>query len=187
MIPLPKLHTRRLCLRAFSTEDRARVAALVNDPDIVRDLRTFDIPYTKVDALAWLETLQPAWEQGLAAVFALCLGHGSAAPVVGAAGLVIDTPSQRAECGYWIGKDYWRKGICSEALPALLDFGFNQLGLNRITAECLTRNVASTALLTKVGFTREGLFRRHFRKREDEPFQDVIAWGFLKEEWDQRP
>jgi len=194
LIPLPELHTKKLCLRAFTATDTSRVAELANDPDVVKDLRTFDVPYTNDDAKAWLATLDPHWQQGLAAVFAICLKREdgredspeNSAPIVGTIGLVIDGQSQRAECGYWLGKDYWRKGITSEALPALLDFGFNQLGLNKITAECLTRNVASAALLSKVGFTQEGLFRCHFRKREDEPFHDVLAWGILRTDWNQR-
>ena len=192
LIPLPELQTKRLCLRPFQESDKSQVASLANHPEVVRDLRTFDVPYTENDAQQWLETLGPKWEQGLAAVFAICLKQQDASPdqdarpIVGATGLIIDPQSQRAECGYWIGKDFWGNGICSEALPAILDFGFNQLGLNKITAECLTRNVASIAVLTKSGFSQEGHFHRHFRKRIDEEFHDILAWGLLREDWNKR-
>lgn len=187
MLPLPNLSTKRLCLRPFCESDAPRVSLLANHPDVVQDLRTFDVPYTEQDAAQWLATLGPMWDLGQAAVFAICLKEKETNPVVGATGLVIDTQSQRAECGYWIGKDHWGNGICSEALPALLDFGFAQLGLNKITAECLIRNVASAAVLTKAGFVQEGHFRSHFRKRIDEEFHDILAWGLLREHWNQRP
>jgi ribosomal-protein-alanine N-acetyltransferase len=71
--------------------------------------------------------------------------------------------AQSASLGYWIGAPYARHGYMSEALTAVLNFGFTTLGLHRIEAACLPSNKASQGLLHKVGFTEEGYAREYLR------------------------
>jgi ribosomal-protein-alanine N-acetyltransferase len=59
----------------------------------------------------------------------------------------------RAELGYVGSKEYWARGLTSEAVRALIDFGFEKMSLNRIEARCIAENVASARL----GEGREGL------------------------------
>ena len=70
----------------------------------------------------------------------------------------------KAEVGYWIGKRYWNNGYATEALLAVVDFGFNSLELHRIYATTDITNVASQRVLQKSGFEREGVLRRDARR-----------------------
>ena len=90
----------------------------------------------------------------------------------------------RAELGYWIGKPYWGQGYCTEAARATLDFGFEQLGLNRIFAHHFARNPASGRVMQKIGMTREGRLRQHVKKWD--AFEDLELYGILKDHWAAR-
>ncbi|MFA9413971.1 GNAT family N-acetyltransferase [Streptococcus sp. E29BA] len=65
-----------------------------------------------------------------------------------------------AEVGYCIGKHWWNKGYVTEAGQALLAFGFNEIGLNRIQAVHDVRNPASGRMMEKLGMTHEGVMRQ---------------------------
>jgi ribosomal-protein-alanine N-acetyltransferase len=90
---------------------------------------------------------------------------------------------RKAEIGYLLHKDEnKRKGFMSEAMKAILDYGFNTMSLNRIEACIGPANIASQSLIKKYGFTREGLLRQHYI-REGE-IQDSLIFSLLKEEYE---
>jgi [ribosomal protein S5]-alanine N-acetyltransferase len=92
----------------------------------------------------------------------------------------------RAELFYMLIHERHRKiGLMTEVLPVVLDYGFNQLELERIEAFAATDNVPSLALLNKFGFKKEGLFRKHYRL--DGINTDSLAFGLLKEEYIKTP
>ncbi|MGB3638456.1 MAG: GNAT family N-acetyltransferase [Rivularia sp. (in: cyanobacteria)] len=66
-----------------------------------------------------------------------------------------------AEIGYELSQAYWRKGIMTEALTALIKFGFEKMELNRIQATVMLENTASMKLLQKLGFVEEGILREY--------------------------
>lgn len=69
--------------------------------------------------------------------------------------------SKRAEIGYEIHPDFWRKGYTSEAILAVLDYSFNDLKLNRVGAVTFPANEPSNNLLIKLGFKLEGISRQY--------------------------
>lgn len=68
---------------------------------------------------------------------------------------------QRAELGYEIHPEYWRKGYASEAAASILTYGFEFMNLARIGAVVFMGNDASKELLTKLGFQKEGILRNY--------------------------
>ncbi len=74
---------------------------------------------------------------------------------VGIISLVIQTDVYRknAEIGYWIAESFWGKGLISIAIPMIVDYGFDQLGLTRIYAHVFGFNDASKRVLLKAGFS----------------------------------
>jgi ribosomal-protein-alanine N-acetyltransferase len=88
---------------------------------------------------------------------------------------------KRAEVGFKLARAYWRRGMMTEALTAVLDYGFGSLDLNRIEALVDPRNAASAGLLDKVGFTREGVLREY--EYEKGAFIDLIMMSLLRREW----
>jgi [ribosomal protein S5]-alanine N-acetyltransferase len=90
---------------------------------------------------------------------------------------------RKAEIGYVLHKEEnKRKGYMSEALKAILDYGFSTMNLNRIEACISPANIASLNLIKRYGFTREGLLRQHYI-REGE-IQDSYIFSLLKEEYE---
>jgi RimJ/RimL family protein N-acetyltransferase len=69
-----------------------------------------------------------------------------------------------AEIGYWIGREYWGKGIASAALDKMTEYGFGALRLKKLVADVLAPNVASMRVLAKCGYEREGIFKAEVRK-----------------------
>jgi RimJ/RimL family protein N-acetyltransferase len=65
-----------------------------------------------------------------------------------------------AEIWYKLNQEYWNKGFATEAVVRILEFGFNNLKLHRISAGCATANVGSYKVLEKAGMLREGLSRQ---------------------------
>jgi ribosomal-protein-alanine N-acetyltransferase len=70
---------------------------------------------------------------------------------------------QAATLGYWIGASYAGKGLMTHAVRAAIGFAFATLRLHRLEASCLPHNIASTKLLERTGFTREGYARAYLR------------------------
>lgn len=176
-----ELVTERLKLRRFSISDAEVVESLLNDREIASNTRSIDFPYPKGAALVWIEHQQANWEAGKSSVFAIC--NRKTDQLVGAIGLEIEESDHHAELGYWIGREFWNKGYCSEAGAAVLKHGFDQLGLHRIHSHYLTRNPASGRVMEKIGMLREGLLRGHSRKWG--VFEDVVVYGMLAS--DPRP
>jgi len=154
---------------------------------------TLNIPHPYEDGFAerWIGNHRDWFERGQQAVFAVILKalpaqaneprHLSAARLIGAVALLIQPEDQRAELGYWIGKPYWNQGYCTEAARAVIDFGFQQLDLNRIYAHHFVRNPASGRVLRKLGMRHEGRLLQHVRKWD--AFEDLDLYAVLKEQW----
>ena len=68
----------------------------------------------------------------------------------------------RAEIGYMLGKEYWGKGLASEAVNALVQFGFSTMKLHSIEANVNPANSGSIRVLEKNGFVKEAHFKENY-------------------------
>lgn len=78
---------------------------------------------------------------------------------------VTSTSHRRAELGYVLHRQWWGRGYAGEAAAALLRFGFDDLGLHKVSATCDPRNKASARVLTKIGMRHEAHLRDHLHLR----------------------
>lgn len=83
--------------------------------------------------------------------------------------------------GYWLGEAFQGKGIMTRALKAFIDYGFKELGLNRIEISAAVENKKSRALPERLGFTEEGRIRQ--AEWLYDHFVDHVIYGLLAEEW----
>ncbi|MEE3663019.1 GNAT family N-acetyltransferase [Brenneria sp. g21c3] len=145
----PDLETSRLILRPFQLDDADRVHQLVNDP-LISDV-TAHIPHPYPPSLAhkWIATHAAGWENRTLAAFAITLKADQR--VIGAASLM-GMDGEKAGIGYWLGREFWNQGYCSEACRAICQFGFDALKLSVIGGSHLQRNPASGHILIKNGF-----------------------------------
>lgn len=175
------LRTRRLLLRAFRPSDAPRVQSLAGDEDVAATTANIPHPYEDGVAEAWISGHAERRARGEGVVFAIEL-TSSGEGLIGAVGLELDLPHERAEMGYWIGKPYWGRGYATEAASAVLRYGFEELSLERIHAHHFASNPASGRVLEKIGMRYEGCLRRHVLKRGR--FEDLALYGVLREEQD---
>lgn len=92
---------------------------------------------------------------------------------------------KRAEIGYVMtDKSFRNKGLMSEAVEAVLNYGFNVLKLNRIEALVGRNNISSLKIMRKFGFIQEGCMRGHYYN--EEVFEDSLVFSVLKDEYDRK-
>jgi ribosomal-protein-alanine N-acetyltransferase len=183
MAQRPTLTTERLILRPFVLEDAADVQRLAGDRAIADT--TLNIPHPYEDGMAeqWISRHQGIFDEDKGVTFAVTGKDGG--HLIGAISLLgINRRFSRAELGYWIGKPYWNRGYCTEAGLAVLEYGFDEMGLNRIHATHLARNPASGRVMVKLGMTREGMQRQHASRWDR--FEDLVLYGILAREWRSR-
>lgn len=109
---------------------------------------------------------------------------GQPGGVMGAIGTRPRGMEGRADMGYWLGRPYWGRGIMSEAVAGLIEFGFTQLDYYKIEAEVFSHNQRGIRLVERAGMTWEGVIRQSHRKYGE--LVDTAVYGFLLEEWEAR-
>lgn len=93
----------------------------------------------------------------------------------------INRTSKRGNIGYWLASDYQGLGIMTKACKAFIDYGFTELGLNKIEITAAPENTKSRAIPERLGFTEEGRIRQ--AEWLYDHYVDHVLYGILKEEW----
>ena len=103
--------------------------------------------------------------------------------LIGSAGFYkwVQPERYQAEMGYDLNPAYWGKGIMTEALIAIIQHGFDRMGLHRIEVLISHHNKRSQRLMQNLGFKREGVLRDHYFI--EGRFSDDVIFSLLKEEW----
>ncbi len=161
-------------LRPLQATDRAVIASLINNKNVWDNLRDYiPFPYSPENADLFIEFCQSQSP-------VLTFGIEFQAQLCGVIGLVPQTDIYRksAEIGYWIGEHFWGKGIASQAIKLMLDYGFEVLDINRIYAGVFVHNLGSIKALEKNGFKKEGLFEKSIIKNNQ--FFDEYRLAILK-------
>jgi ribosomal-protein-alanine N-acetyltransferase len=158
-IKFPRLETERLVLRLFTLDDVPEVARLAGDKKIADTTAQIPHPYNEQMAEEWIESHLPLYQQGKLLNFAVDSKKENS--LVGTVGFVIEQQHQRAELGYWFGVRFWGNGYCTEAARVAVDYALSNLKLNKITARVYSSNPASSRVLSKLGFTLEGVLKEN--------------------------
>lgn len=159
----PRIETRRLTLRAPRPEDAPRLALLCNDIDIARMTSRMPWPYAPEHAETFVARTAIADRRTNASFLIEHDDHG----VVG--GLGFDSRDDGPlEVGYWIGRDYWGRGLASEALVGAMDWAARCWKKRVVAAGHFSDNPASGRVLCRAGFlyTGEVTLRDSLARRE---------------------
>jgi [ribosomal protein S5]-alanine N-acetyltransferase len=162
-------------LRAPKPADADALAKHANNHEVWLNLRDrLPHPYSVDDARGWIDSIK---EQSPRVQFSIDVNG----EVVGGIGLVLGEDIERcsAEVGYWVGQDYWNRGIATAALERICRYGFEELGLLRIFATPIAWNPASVRVLEKAGFQCEGVMRNACVK--DGKVADMILYARVVE------
>jgi ribosomal-protein-alanine N-acetyltransferase len=136
-------------------------------------------PYPHGGAAEWVAAHAPGWNDGTKAVFAIV--DNATGRLAGVVSLMIKPDHRRAELGYWIAVQSWKRGYATEASQRLIDFGFEVLGLHRIESRHFLRNPASGRVMQKVGMQKEGVERDWAIKWDR--FESLAVYSILEPEW----
>lgn len=172
----PTLTSERVVLREFEHEDAADLFVWRSDPEVQKYNSE---PMETVDqAAALIEDLRHEYAAKTAIHWAVTLSEEGRA--IGLFGFVSwERFHHRAEVGYDLRRDYWGRGLATEALAEMLRFGFTRMQLNRVEAQTIADNHESVRLLQRLGFQREGL-RRAYSLEDDGTYHDGAIYGLLR-------
>jgi len=177
----PTLETARLILRVPVMEDAPRVQELVSDQAIAATTLNIPHPYPENGAVEWVERRLKMAEAG-EGEYGYAIIHKAQAQFIGTITMRVNQEHARAEVGYWLGKTYWGEGYMTEALCRLIQFGFEDLLLQRVYANHLHINPASGRVMQKAGMRYEGTFPKHILKWGE--FVDLVNYGITREDYD---
>jgi RimJ/RimL family protein N-acetyltransferase len=175
----PALETERLLLNQATAADIPYIVAYAGNEKVAGMTLNIPHPYTDLDAVYWVNSANEGALSGQQYTFAVRLKPNG--EFIGGMGLKLTRKWDRAELGYWIAEPQWGQGYATEAAAAVLRFGFETLGLNKIYATHLVDNPASGRVMIKNGMIREGELKEHM-KRGDQ-YRTVIQYRLTREEY----
>ena len=175
----PSLTTNHLVLRHIQPSDAEDLFATFSDEETMQF--TGHGPYQLEDETRrFIEQIQTRYARREAIRWGITLKGENR--VIGSCGFHdFDAGFHRAETGYELNRAFWNQGLMTEAMSAILAYGFTDLNLHRIEASIDMTNEASKALLLKLGFTYEGNLRQRYAFRGR--FGDQHFFGLLQDEW----
>ena len=149
-----------------------------NSWKVARNLRdVFPHPYAEKDARDFVALCIQNEGKGQ-----LCRAIDVGGQAVGTISLTVggDVYRRSGELGYWLGEEFWGRGIMTAAVQRICREGFERFDLVRIYAEPFASNTASRRVLEKAGFTLEGVMRRGVYK--DGQVLDYCMYALLRDE-----
>jgi [ribosomal protein S5]-alanine N-acetyltransferase len=168
----PRLYTNRLILRKIEIEDVPSLVKHANNKKISDNIINIPYPYQEPDAVFRIAYVVRGFKNKERYVFAIVLKETE--EFIGEISLHLDSKTV-AQLGYWLGEPFWNRGITTEAIEAVLKFGFEQLNLHRIYATCHQDNTASYKVLLKNGMTADNTNGNVTRYSINQPQYELIA------------
>ena len=175
----PELDTRRLILRQITQEDDKSLLEVLSDEAVCEYLT-----HNAVDDIENIKRLIAGMRRFFDEKQRIRWGIAQKQDnsIIGHCGFFdIDKYNCCAEISYCLKSGLWGQGIMTEALDAMLKFGFEDYGLNRIAARVMKGNDASIGVLRKLGFVQEGLLRESLYKNGR--YHDLLVFSVLKSEY----
>jgi RimJ/RimL family protein N-acetyltransferase len=170
---VPRLDGKQIYLREVRLTDiDAGYLRWMNDPEVNQYLESRFHPLTRQDLEAFVTKMQTAPDNAFFAIVARDadkhVGNIKLGP--------INRTHRTADIGLLIGeKDHWGRGIATEAIHLVTEYGFGTLNLHKLTAGCYSCNPSSARAFEKAGYAREGLRREQFQSHGQ--FVDQILIG----------
>ncbi len=146
------IKTERLLLREIVASDIQNIYRGLSNPQVIKYYGvSFDSLEATEEQMDWYEQPNQYW-------WAICSMDDQV--FYGAGGLNdLSETHQKAEIGFWLLPDFWGKGMMSEAMPAICNYGFHQLGLHRIEGFVEASNQNCKRAMAKLDFAHEGTMK----------------------------
>ena len=175
----PQLETSQLVLREIKPSDTKDLFRFMSDEDTVK--QNLMSPHKKIaETEKLVKTLKKQYDRKKEIRWGVTLKGSDT--IIGTTGYYNMHPGDfQTEVGCLLGKEHWSGGIMTEALAAILTFGFEKMAFNRITAFILPDNIGAIKMVQKVGFREEGLLKEC--KFCNDKFYDLGVYSLLKKDY----
>lgn len=174
--PFPELRTKRLLLRKLSKADAAQMFFLRSNEDVLRYLGK-EPTKTLEEAGEFIDRINKSIDENESILWGIALLEDPLT-IIGTICLWnFQKENYRGEVGYILHPDHWRKGIMKEAIRIVVEYGFNELKLHSIGALLSSGNIASSAVLERTGFVKEGHLKENFYFQGE--FSDTLIYSRL--------
>ena len=174
-----KLQTKRLILRDFELIDAESLARNINNPIISYMTGNLPYPYTLEKAKKYMVDDSVESKKDPRLEYRLAIQFKENPDVIGSIGLHrLDLKNKKATVAYWLGVDYHRQGIMSEAEEEILRFAFEDLKLHKIVGTALVVNDASNKLFERFNFRKVGTYLKD--RYKDGVWIVVNQWELLE-------
>ena len=180
LIALLPLETERLIIKPTSVEDIDMILKM-DKQEVTQKFLGGVKNKTREERIKFLEKKASKFADNIAGSLTVYLKESNTP--IGFTGLSINEDDNNAEISYIFDEDFTGKGYCTEASRKLLDVAFDVLDLNRIFADTIEGNVASSRVLEKLGFSHEGTRRKQVFVKEFDKYCDFLDYGILKDEY----
>ena len=174
---LPEIETDDLTLRQVRMEDAKDIFRYASDPEVARYVMWE--PHSSISVTrGYIRYIRSLYRRGLPSSWAVV--HRTSGRVIGSIGFVGYSPVHHAaEVGYSFSREYWNRGLATQALSAVISSAFDHItGLNRLEAQHDVRNPASGRVMEKCGMRREGVLRSRLWNKSE--FVDVALYAILR-------
>ena len=179
--PFPVLETSRLRLHALSVSNHAEGMFLLrSNPEAMKY-----IGKPLLGSIAEAREIIELYNRNLNDCVGITWGISlkTSSKLIGSIGFhKLDIFNHRAEIGYMIHPDFWNKGLMTEALGEVVDFGLNEMNIHSIEARINPENELSRKILLKHDFIKEGYFRESYY--ENRKYLDTEVYSLLKKKKD---
>jgi ribosomal-protein-alanine N-acetyltransferase len=174
------LRGARITLRKLRRSDALDMQKVINHKDIAKWTILIPYPYALDEARRFISECLQHYSKKTAYPLAITLNETG--KVIGLIGLnEINAGDKHAELGYWLGKQYWNRGITTEAIGLICNFAFKELKLHKVFAMTFEQNAASHKVLQKNGFKLEGKLREEYYIYRR--WHNMLYWGLLSKEF----
>jgi ribosomal-protein-serine acetyltransferase len=180
--PTPR-HTPRLVLRPFRRRDVGTVHDAVTPslPQLSRWLPWAQPSYTRAVTQGFIRDSISSWSEGKAFDFAIRFPEDPDRHIGNVSLWWTSRQNQVGEVGYWVRTDEQSRGICTEAVAAILEVAFSELRMHKVVLRIAVGNRPSERVARKLGFTLEGTLRDEVRIGDR--WVDHTVWSLLRGEW----
>lgn len=176
---LPTIRTERLILRRFRPGDAADIFSYTSLEEVARYM-TWEAHRSEADAEAFIQHTLEALAKGEPGAWAI--EHLADGRVIGSCGISDCIEGfQSVALGYVLNPAYQGRGYMAEAVRAVVRTCFQDLGVNRVEALCVTENQASAHVAQRCGLRLEGLLRQQVIIHGQ--FMDQQVWGLCAEDY----
>jgi ribosomal-protein-alanine N-acetyltransferase len=165
----PRIETTRLILREIAQDDASGIFKNFSDPDVAKWF--FEQPLTEMDQVTQIiDEFNREFVQGKGLTWAIILKESGTC--IGTCGYGEVESGDRGEIGFDLAKEQWGKGLMTEGITAIIDYGFEALNLLKVEAHTYSNNTRAIRLLEKLGF------------QLDNVSEDSHCFSLSKEDWD---